>query len=251
MLNIFSCQNTAIDFSGGVEQSDGSVCVVREEEQDRVEQGKEEQCTQQMVNQCYNSYVTTYKDVVRERCQEIFIKTCRIILRERAFNATTRVCKRPLIKECNDPVTVSEAESLTDEGLSLGASLAIVWRVWSTSTSRKPTRAKHCVPESLRDSVQHDTPGTAVRRGEMLTAPGPPDWRTLPACHQLRPGEEEDLRRGPLPGGGGRGGVPRQGGGQCCRGAGGDLQHGPRGGVQERDDQCTPGAARDLLHLLH
>ena len=114
VLNLFSCQNTAIDFSGGVEQSDGSVCVVREEEQDRVEQGKEEQCTQQMVNQCYNSYVTTYKDVVRERCQEVFIKTCRIILRERAFNATTRVCKRPLIKECNDPVTVSEAELLAD-----------------------------------------------------------------------------------------------------------------------------------------
>ena len=97
-------QNTAIDFSAGEVQEDGSVCVVREEEQERVEQGKEEQCTQQNVTQCYNSYVTTYRDVVRERCEEVFVKTCRIVMRERAYNATTRVCKRPLIKECNEPV---------------------------------------------------------------------------------------------------------------------------------------------------
>ena len=95
-------QNTAIDFSGGEVGEDGSVCVVVEEEQERVEQGKEEQCTQQIVDQCYNSYVTTYKDVVKEKCVEVFVKTCRIVLRDRAFNATTRVCKRPLVKECDD-----------------------------------------------------------------------------------------------------------------------------------------------------
>ena len=100
-------QNTAIDFSSGEVQSDGSVCVVREEEQDRVEQGKEEQCTQQNVTQCYNSYVTTYRDVVKERCQDVFVKTCRIVLRQRAYNATTRVCKRPLVKECSQPVRSS------------------------------------------------------------------------------------------------------------------------------------------------
>ena len=63
---------------------------------------EEEQCTQQIVDQCYNSYVTTYKDVVKEKCEEVFVKTCRIVLRDRAFNATTRVCKRPLVKECDD-----------------------------------------------------------------------------------------------------------------------------------------------------
>ena len=76
--------------------------MVVEEEQERVEQGKEEQCTQQIVDQCYNSYVTTYKDVVKEKCNEVFVKTCRIVLKDRAFNATTRVCKRPLVKECAD-----------------------------------------------------------------------------------------------------------------------------------------------------
>ena len=73
-----------------------------EEQQERGEQGKEEQCTQQIVDQCYNSYVTTYKDVVKEKCDEVFVKTCRIVLRDRAFNATTRVCKRPLVKQCDD-----------------------------------------------------------------------------------------------------------------------------------------------------
>ena len=78
------------------------MCVVVEEEQERVEQGKENQCSQQMVDQCYNSYVTTYKDVIKEKCKEVFVKTCRIELREKALNVTTRVCKRPLVKECND-----------------------------------------------------------------------------------------------------------------------------------------------------
>ena len=95
-------QNTAIDFSGGEVQADGSVCVVVEEEQEKVEQGTEQQCTQQILTQCYNSYVTTYKDVVKEKCTEVFVKTCRIKLVERGFNATTRVCKRPLVKECQN-----------------------------------------------------------------------------------------------------------------------------------------------------
>ena len=50
--------STAIDFSGGEVGEDGVVCVVREEEREKLEQGQEEQCTQQMVEQCYNTYVT-------------------------------------------------------------------------------------------------------------------------------------------------------------------------------------------------
>ena len=41
-------------------EADGSVCVTVEEEVEEVEQGTEEQCTQQMVEQCYNTYVTKY-----------------------------------------------------------------------------------------------------------------------------------------------------------------------------------------------
>ena len=41
-------------------EADGSVCVTVEEEVEEVEQGTEEQCTQQMVEQCYNTYVTKW-----------------------------------------------------------------------------------------------------------------------------------------------------------------------------------------------
>ena len=78
------------------------ICVVREEEREKVEQEQETQCTQQNVTQCFNAYSTKYKDAIREKCEEEFIKTCRIVMRERSYNHTTRVCKRPLVKECYD-----------------------------------------------------------------------------------------------------------------------------------------------------
>ena len=58
------CQdNTAIDFSGGeVDLETGVVCVEVEEERDVVEQGSEQQCTQQIVrkrdfSRCTQSYL--------------------------------------------------------------------------------------------------------------------------------------------------------------------------------------------------
>ena len=101
-----SCQDstTAIDFSGGEVGEDGVVCVVREEEREKLEQEQEQQCTQQNVTQCYNEYSTVYRDVVREKCTEVYLKTCRIVIRERTYNHTARVCKRPLVKLCDPPV---------------------------------------------------------------------------------------------------------------------------------------------------
>ena len=75
--------------------------MVREEEKENIEQEEESQCTQQNVTQCYNTYATKYTDSIREKCEEVFIKTCRIIMRSRAYNHTTRLCKRPLLKQCN------------------------------------------------------------------------------------------------------------------------------------------------------
>ena len=98
--------STAIDFSGGEVGEDGVVCVVREEEREKLEQGQEEQCTQQNVMQCYNEYTTVYRDVVREKCTEVYLKTCRIVMRERSYNHTARVCKRPLQKLCDTPVLI-------------------------------------------------------------------------------------------------------------------------------------------------
>ena len=63
--------STAIDFSDGTIDQDGVVCVEREEERDKIEQDEEQQCTQQNVTQCYNSYTTQYTDVVRYVCHLI------------------------------------------------------------------------------------------------------------------------------------------------------------------------------------
>ena len=37
---------------------------------------------------------------MREECAEDFVKVCRIVMRERSYNHTTRVCRRPLVKNC-------------------------------------------------------------------------------------------------------------------------------------------------------
>ena len=74
------------------------VCIEREEERDKLEQEEEEQCTQQEVTQCYNEYSTVYTDVVREKCSETYLKTCRIVMREKTYNHTARVCKGGLQK---------------------------------------------------------------------------------------------------------------------------------------------------------
>ena len=79
-----------------MEEAGGVLCVVREEEKEDIEQEQESQCTQQNVRQCYNTYVTKYTDSIQEKCEEVFIKTCRIIMRSRAYKHTTRLCKRPL-----------------------------------------------------------------------------------------------------------------------------------------------------------
>jgi len=108
LQNLARCQvadngeNSAIDFSGGVPDANGVVCVFVEEEVEKVEQEQETQCTQQNVTQCFNVYKTEYKDTVQEACEEEFVKTCRIVMRERVYNHTTQVCKRPLVKDCYD-----------------------------------------------------------------------------------------------------------------------------------------------------
>merc|ERR1719410_87406 len=83
---VLDSENTAIDFSGGTVDEDGVLCVDIEEEVEVVEQGEEQQCAQQNVTQCFTDYVTQYTDEVREKCEEQFVKTCRIVMRDRAYN---------------------------------------------------------------------------------------------------------------------------------------------------------------------
>ena len=56
----------------------------------------------QNVTQCYYTYITEYSEAEQEKCVDFYWKTCKIIFKERVFNATTRMCKRPLIKRCKN-----------------------------------------------------------------------------------------------------------------------------------------------------
>ena len=74
---------------------------MREEMVERLEQEEEKQCSQQNVSQCYTMYRTDYRDSIRVECEEEFVKSCRIVMRERSYNHSVRVCKRPLVKDCD------------------------------------------------------------------------------------------------------------------------------------------------------
>lgn len=58
------------------------------------------ECFQQLVPQCHYTYITEYADGIREKCDQVFFKTCKIVFKEKAYNHTTRVCTRPMIKDC-------------------------------------------------------------------------------------------------------------------------------------------------------
>ena len=226
-------QNTAIDFSEGVEDADGVICVTREEEREDLEQGTEEQCTQQDVTQCFNTYVTKwddtdtetwyskpsikhvkqylrcdancltfprYSNAKQEKCEDVFVKTCRIVQRPKTYNHTVRLCRRPLVKKCHE----------YQESVSVGS----------------------------HETWQHDWDDTFL-----VSAPGvrgrvccsPPTWIRRPAP-QLRP-----VRRPPAPR------LSRPGAGQCgVQGHVRDsLQH-----IHTREQETEIGIDRHINWIL-
>ena len=95
--------NFAIDFdSAGLPGPDGTVCVERKKYIDKTEKDQLKECFVQNVTQCYYTYITEYSEAEQEKCVDFYWKTCKIIFKERVFNATTRMCKRPLIKRCKN-----------------------------------------------------------------------------------------------------------------------------------------------------
>jgi hypothetical protein len=102
--------SVAIDFSKAQPGPDGVVCVQRKKYIDKTETNQLKECFVQNVTQCYYTYVTEYSEAETEKCVDFYWKTCKIIFEERFFNATTRMCKRPLIKRCDDNQFGSNSE---------------------------------------------------------------------------------------------------------------------------------------------
>ena len=81
---------------------DGIVCVERKKYIDKTEKDQLKECFVQNVTQCYYTYITEYSEAEQEKCEDFYWKTCKIVFKERVFNATTRMCSRPLIKKCDE-----------------------------------------------------------------------------------------------------------------------------------------------------
>ena len=76
-------------------------CVQRKKYVDKTEKDQLKECFVQNVTQCYYTYITEYTDGIQEKCEDFYWKTCKIVFKERVFNATSRSCKRPLVKNCD------------------------------------------------------------------------------------------------------------------------------------------------------
>ena len=43
-----------------------------------------------------------YSNAKQEKCEDVFVKTCRIVQRPKTYNHTVRLCRRPLVKKCHE-----------------------------------------------------------------------------------------------------------------------------------------------------
>ena len=111
-MNVISDAKSAssIDFSQGVEGPDGLVCVERRKTVDKTEKDQLKECFVQVmrhlsksgvevsqmvlllqnVTQCYYTYVTEYSDAEQEKCEDFYWKQCKIVFKQRTYNATSR-----------------------------------------------------------------------------------------------------------------------------------------------------------------
>ena len=69
---------------------------------DKTEKDQLKECFVQNVTQCYYTYVTEYSDAEQEKCEDFYWKQCKIVFKQKTYNATSRQCKRPLRKECDE-----------------------------------------------------------------------------------------------------------------------------------------------------
>ena len=77
---------------------------------DKTEKDQLKECFVQNVTQCYYTYITEYSEAEQEKCEDFYWKMCKIVFKERVFNATARNCKRPLIKKCDENTGYNKVE---------------------------------------------------------------------------------------------------------------------------------------------
>jgi len=92
----------------------GKKCIPKVELVEETEYDTVITCDHSYDQRCHTSYTTGYDAVQEEECEENFRKTCFIEMVVIAFNETTDVCRKPLVKDCDidgDPVCRTEYQS--------------------------------------------------------------------------------------------------------------------------------------------
>ena len=90
--------------------------------------------------------------IFREECEDVFTKTCKIVMRQQSYNHTARVCKRPLQKECFEPVWINHL--IFKFSKIVAFLIAANLRVRAPASSWEAGWAQCCVSEYIRDKMR-------------------------------------------------------------------------------------------------
>ena len=132
--------------------------------------------SEQNVAQCYNTYVTKYTSSVREKCEDVFVKTCRIVQRPRTYNHTVRMCKRPLVKDCSYQTSVSSPSPLVNPQFN-------ILQYCSYQSTVEGTRPLGMAPPRPPPPSPSWCAGTSTRPS--VTPPSSPELEERPGCQSL------------------------------------------------------------------
>merc|ERR1712228_967042 len=79
----------------------GKRCIDKVEMVEETEYDDVVQCDHSYDKRCHTSYVTNYVSQQEIECEENFVKSCFIDYEQIAFNETVRICRNPLVKDCD------------------------------------------------------------------------------------------------------------------------------------------------------
>jgi len=134
------------DFSSCEVQSDGSCCISKVQEKDRLERDDIKECWHKNVTTCYDTYVTEFTSTEEEQCEDVFFKNCIIDFKEVPFEHNITSCHIPMIKECSEPATGEEICKKVYES-HCNTTYDEDWKP-QTSCSREPKEI--CAPDSCQ-----------------------------------------------------------------------------------------------------
>lgn len=94
-------QTQNVDFKSVVDAAEEKKCVEKVVLEEQTEWDQEIQCHHRYRQHCYKSYITAFNPIQEEECNDNYKKNCYIQYGIDAHNQTVRICKKPLVKDCD------------------------------------------------------------------------------------------------------------------------------------------------------